>query len=137
MTKNAPVNPSSSAITAKMKSVCFSGRKLSWDCEPCPIPRRGHPAARNKHRPKEKKRDKMLRPEARCKEHPAPNSRQHEARSEIGLPQNQKNKYRGKYERRDDTRPFAELRLFLGNETGEKNDERHLGDFHPLVLEKP
>ena len=37
-TKTVPANPSSSATTAKMKSVCFSGKKLSWLCEPCPSP---------------------------------------------------------------------------------------------------
>ena len=31
-----PTKPNSSARVAKMKSVCFSGRKLSWLCEPSP-----------------------------------------------------------------------------------------------------
>ena len=36
----APTKPISSENMVKMKSVCFSGRKLSWVCVPCmkPLP---------------------------------------------------------------------------------------------------
>ena len=37
-TINDPISPSCSAIVAKIKSVCLSGRNLNPDCVPCPSP---------------------------------------------------------------------------------------------------
>ena len=36
--KDAPKKPNSSAITAKIKSFCDSGRNFNWVCEPKPTP---------------------------------------------------------------------------------------------------
>src|SRR5580658_7801608 len=44
-TPSAPTNPCSSAKAAKMKSVCGTGRKLPWVCEPLPPQRPPEPTA--------------------------------------------------------------------------------------------
>ncbi len=44
-TNATPINPDSSAITAKIKSVWASGKNFSCDCEPKPKPRPKSPPA--------------------------------------------------------------------------------------------